>query len=77
MRTSWKLIHAKILTLSNALVQNYMVIKMMNLLFNDCCKILTKKDNEYFINAIELFELNDGSLNLITLINYIFVKKYV
>ncbi len=50
---------------------------MMNLLFNDCCKILTKKDNEYFINAIELFELNDGSLNLITLINYIFVKKYV
>jgi hypothetical protein len=24
-----------------------------------------------------LFELNDGSLNLITLINYIFVKKYV
>jgi hypothetical protein len=52
----------------------YMDIKMMDPLLNDWCKTLTKKDKIviYFINAIELFELDDDCLNLI-----IFVKKYV
>jgi hypothetical protein len=52
----------------------YMDIKMMDPLFNDWCKTLTKKDKIviYFINAIELFELDDDCLNLIIL-----VKKYV
>jgi len=42
-------------------------------------KSLQKKNKItiYFINAIELFELNNGCLNLITLMNDIFVKKYV
>jgi hypothetical protein len=42
---------------------------MIDLLFNDWCKMNTKKDKIiiYFINAIEFFELDDGCLNLITL----------
>ncbi len=48
--------------------------KMMDPLLNDWCKTLTKKNKIviYFINAIELFELDDDCFNLI-----IFVKKYV
>ncbi len=56
-----------------------MDIKMMNLLLNDWCKIFIRKNKIviYFINAIELFELDDSCLYLITLMDDIFVKKYV